>query len=69
MTKLLSNGKPDIDLTIQKDTESDRQVLVDLKRHEKLGDQQKGDTKRGQHKKGTDLFYWKQHGKNRRTCA
>ena len=38
MIKLLSNGEPNIDLTILKDTESDRQVLIDLKRHEKLGD-------------------------------
>lgn len=44
MIKLVSNGKPDIDITIQKGTESDRRVLVDLKRHEKLGD-------------GVDLIY------------
>jgi len=44
MIQLQSDGKPDIELTIQKDTESDRQALVDLKRHEKLGD-------------GVDLIY------------
>jgi len=38
MIKLASNGTPDIEITVQKDTDSNRQALVDLKRHEKLGD-------------------------------
>lgn len=44
MIKLSSNGKPDIEITIQKDTASNRQSLVDLKNNEKLGD-------------GVDLIY------------
>lgn len=44
MIELTSNGIPDIEITIQKDTDSNRQSLVDLKRHEKLGD-------------GVDLIY------------
>jgi len=36
---ITSNGQPDIELTIQKGSESDRQVLLGLKNHESLGDE------------------------------
>lgn len=38
MIKLTSHGTPDIEIEIQKDTESDRTALVDLKWNRKLGD-------------------------------
>ncbi|MDH0424160.1 hypothetical protein [Stutzerimonas stutzeri] len=44
MAKFLSNGTPDVDITIIKDTEVDRKSLINLKNHEKLGD-------------GVDLIY------------
>ena len=38
MINLSSNGKPDIEITIQKDSDINRQSLLDLKNHVKLGD-------------------------------
>lgn len=37
MINLSSNGIPDIEITIQKDSDVNRQSLLDLKKHEKIG--------------------------------